>query len=313
MLAQLENLHPDELRVVYRHFPLVVIHDKASLAGQAAEAAGEQGAFWAMHDLLFERYAEWTQLTPEAFQTWLIDAAGELDLDLKRFKEDLEKGRFASRMDEAYERGLNSGIPGTPFIFANGIVFRLAPTLENLEAVIRLAELEERQFVEYPPFEIDIGADYLAHLELNVGEVIIQLYASSAPQAVNSFVFLAEAGWYDGNPIHRVVPGMLIETGDPTGTGFGDPGYHYETETDPELTFDKAGVVGVSSSGPGVSGSQFFITLAPLPELDGSRTVLGRVIDGLDLLQELDPREPLADLMSPPEAYIVSVTIEVLR
>jgi cyclophilin family peptidyl-prolyl cis-trans isomerase len=309
VLAQLEQDHPDDLRLVYRQYPLLPIHDKASLAGQAAEAAGAQGEFWPMHDLLYDRWDEWTLLTPEAFQNWLGQAAATLDLDLDRFREDLETGRYAPVMEEAFEQGLAAGIPGTPVLFLNNNLFQLNPDQPTLEAAIRLELLSARQFTSYPPMTVDPDTTYIAHLQLDSGEIVIQLYAESAPQSVNSFLFLARQGWYDDNPFFRVVPGTLVESGDPSGTGIGGPGYTYATEVDPALRFDRAGIVAMTSAAPGANGSRFFIALSPQPQLDGTRTIFGRVTEGLEILQALGPRNPLADILQPPEAVIRSVRI----
>jgi cyclophilin family peptidyl-prolyl cis-trans isomerase/protein-disulfide isomerase len=310
VLTELEQNHPNDLRVVYRQFPLLDTYDKASLAAQAAEAAGAQGAFWPMHDLLFSRWDEWVSLPPEAFQAWLVQAASDLGLDVDAFWNDLESGRYAGLVQEAFQRGIEAGVPGVPFIYINGDLFQLGPTLLSLEAALRLELLERIQYDAYPLFTLDPDRTYLAHLELNVGEVVIQLYPESAPLAVNSFLFLARQGWYDGNPVYAVLPGILIETGDPSGTGIGGPGYSLPEEIDPALRFDRSGMVGLSSLGPGTGGSRFFIALAPLPYLDGTRTILGRVTQGLDVLQSLAARDPILDLLQPPEAFIRQVTIE---
>jgi cyclophilin family peptidyl-prolyl cis-trans isomerase/protein-disulfide isomerase len=310
VLTELEQNHPDDLRVVYRQFPLLDTYDKASLAAQAAEAAGAQGAFWAMHDLLFSRWDEWVSLPPEAFQAWLVQAASDLGLDVDALGNDLESGRYAGLVQEAFQQGVEAGVPGVPFIYINGDLFQLGPTLLSLEAAFRLELLERIQYDAYPPFTLDPDRAYLAHLELNVGEVVIQLYPESAPLAVNSFLFLAREGWYNGNPVYAVFPGMLIETGDPSGTGIGGPGFFLPEEIDPALRFDRAGMVGLSSLGPGTGGSRFFISLAPLPYLDGTRTILGRVSQGLEVLQSLAARDPMLDLLQPPEAFIRRVTIE---
>jgi len=110
--------------------------------------------------------------------------------------------------------------------------------------------------------------------------------------------------------IFRVEPGALVETGDPSDTGFGDAGYHLPDEIDAAWNFDEAGVVALSSAGPGSGGSRFFITLQPLPLLNGSRTVFGRVVEGLDLLMDLPAREPAIDLLSPDAAIVRRVRIE---
>ncbi|NIM92291.1 MAG: thioredoxin domain-containing protein [Anaerolineales bacterium] len=310
MLAQLEELHPDELQIVYRHFPLLSIHDKASIAGQAAEAAGSQGSFWEMHDLLFGRFGEWAGLSPEDFMNWIESSIGDLDLNQDQFLEDLNSGRYESVMLDHFETGLASGLTGTPFLLINGVYFQLAPDLIPLEASIRLLLLEDEMEAEYPPMTIEPGTDYIARLHLDQGDVVIQLYQDSAPLAVNSFIYLAEKGWYDENAFHLVIPSTLVATGDPSGTGFGNPGYTFPIETDSALTFDEAGMVAISSIAPDMNGSQFFITLGPLSSLDGSRTIFGRVIEGLEILENLEERDSLTQLMETPEAIIRSITIE---
>jgi cyclophilin family peptidyl-prolyl cis-trans isomerase/protein-disulfide isomerase len=313
VLSQLEEWHSEDIRTVFRHFPLISLHDKASLAGQAAEAAGAQGSFWAMHDLLFERYNDWTGLSPEQFKEWLITAAEELKIDIYRFQDDIESGHYALDMEEAFNVGLASGIPGTPLLFINGILYQVKPNLNNLEAYVRLELLTGKQYDSYPPMTIKENEDaqYIARIELEIGEIVIQLYPEHAPLAVNSFIFLAREGWFDGNIFHRVVSDSFVESGDPTGTGFGEPGYHFADEITEVLSFDAPGMVALSSSGPDTNGSQFFISLAPLPELNNSRTIFGRLIEGLDLLKSLQARQPLEDLLIPPETVIISVTIEV--
>ena len=150
MLAQLVANHPNDLRVVFRQFPLVTIHDKAALAGQVAELAGEQGAFWPMHDLLFERYQEWADLPLGEFQVWALDAASELGLDVARFETDFSSGRFHDDMLQAFADGVNSGIPGTPFMLINGTPYQLPNELNYLEAVVRVEALVAQQFSNAP-------------------------------------------------------------------------------------------------------------------------------------------------------------------
>ena len=286
------------------------IHDKASLAGQATEAAGAQGAFWEMHDYLFDHHDEWVQLTPESFIQWLVEAAENLEIDVERFQSDIEGGVFEPKMIEAHNAALTHGISSTPTIFLNESKFQLAPQLPFLEASIKLLLINDMKFHEYPETTIEPGINYSARLQLNIGEVVLQLYPDSAPRAVNSFVFLARSGWFDTNLIHRVIPEVLVETGDPSGTGFGDPGYFYGVESDPALTFDSPGMVAITSAGPSTNGSRFFITFTPLPELDGSHTIFGRVVEGLDLLRELSERDPLDNILDLAEAYIESISIE---
>jgi cyclophilin family peptidyl-prolyl cis-trans isomerase/protein-disulfide isomerase len=310
VLADLLALHPQDIRLIFRDFPLLTIRDKSSLAAQAAAAAGEQGRFWEMHDLLFARYDEWAALSPEQFTTWLGRAAPAAGVHAAQLLDDLRSRRFEPNVAEAYNQAVASGIPGAPFLFFNRDLFLLPPTLENLEANVRLTLLTARQFSPPPGPALDPGADYFARLRLNVGEVLIDLYEDSAPQAVSSFVYLARNGWYDDTPAFRVVRGQYVELGDPSGTGFGSPGYTYELETSPALTFDRPGVVGVATDDPSTNGSRFFVALTALPMYDGTRTVLGQVVSGLDLFDALLARDPLTDLLVEPQAVILDVTIE---
>ena len=130
---------------------------------------------------------------------------------------------------------------------------------------------------------------------------------------MNSFVFLAREGWYDGVGLFRIEPSALVESGDPSETGFGDAGYHLPDEIDPRWTFDEPGILALSSAGPGSGGSRFFITLTPLPLLTGSRTIFGRVVEGLELLSGLPGRDPTLDLLSPRAAVIRHIRIEETR
>jgi len=109
---------------------------------------------------------------------------------------------------------------------------------------------------------------------------------------------------------YRVIPGFAAQTGDPSGTGYGGPGYAFDDEISPDLNFDKAGMVGMANTGPGTNGSLFFITLAPRPSLDGKYTVFGQVVQGMDVVQKLTPRDPSQPGTLPTADKIITVTIE---
>jgi cyclophilin family peptidyl-prolyl cis-trans isomerase/protein-disulfide isomerase len=308
---QLADAHPEGLRLVFRHNPLIPSFDKDSLAGQAVEAAGTQGEFWRMTRALVERHAEWSVQSPADFRLWLIDLADELGLEVSGFRADLDHGRYAAFMLASYEDALASGLPGPPVLFLNSLLFRVPPTRENLEAAVRLEILASQSFAERPAQTIREGADYFATLVMDEGEIVIQLLPESAPMAVNSFVFLARQDWFDGTAIYLVVPSGWVEAGDPSGTGLGDAGYHLPDEIDPARTFDEPGVVALASVGPDTGGSRFLITLAPLPALNGTRTIFGRVVRGLELLQGLPARDPTSDLLAPGALIMRDVLIEV--
>jgi cyclophilin family peptidyl-prolyl cis-trans isomerase/protein-disulfide isomerase len=309
-LFEAYDRHPDEIRVVLRHFPVLPRYDKDSLAGQAVEAAGRQGLFWQMARTLAFARDEWAVLSPEGFHEWLQEQAALVGLDPDEFAADLASGRFAALMLEAFQEATAAGIPGVPTVLLNGVPLRISPTPLDLEFAVRLELLAQSQYPAPPAMTIDANLGYTATLETEAGDILIQLLPESAPLAVNSFVSLASKGWFDGMEIHRVEPGVLVETGDPSGTGFGDPGYHLPDEIDPRLTFDRPGMVALMSAGPGTGGSRFFINLQPLPDLTGSRTIFGRVLDGLDLLESLEARDPAQDLLISGAAVIRRVRVE---
>ena len=297
ILFDMADRHPDDLRLVFRHLPQIPAFDKDSLAGQAAEAAGAQGAFWPMARALIERYGEWSVLSPGDFTPWLTGLAGDLGLNVDAFESDLHNGRYAAFMLATYQEAVDSGLPGGPLLYLNGSLVRLPPTAVNLESAVRLQALAATAFDQTPPMTLRNDAKYFATLVFDGGEVVVQLLPQVAPEAVNSFIFLAREGWFDHTLIYRVVPEGWVEAGDPSATGLGDPGYHLPDEIDPNWTFDEAGRLALASVGPGTGGARFLITLAPLPDFNGTRTIFGRVLSGLDILQGLAARDPIENLL----------------
>jgi len=150
-----------------------------------------------------------------------------------------------------------------------------------------------KQYKSAPSMMIDTGKEYFATVKMeNGGEFVIQLYPDKAPVTVNSFVFLADQGYFDGVTFHRVLEGFMAQTGDPTGKGSGGPGYTFENE-DSDLQFDKEGVVAMANAGRDTNGSQFFITFAPAEFLNGDYTIFGQVIEGMDVVNGITLRDPM--------------------
>ncbi len=148
------------------------------------------------------------------------------------------------------------------------------------------------QWDEPPPMQIDPNAIYVATIETEKGDIRIQLFADKAPKTVNNFVFLAEQGFYDNTTFHRVIPDFMAQGGDPSGTGAGGPGYTFEDEISPDLVFDGPGYLAMANAGPNTNGSQFFITYAETPWLNGRHTIFGKVVEGMDVALRLTPRDP---------------------
>ena len=311
MLVQLQKEFPQDVRIVTRHFPLNS-HPLSLLATQASEAASLQGKFWEMNDYLFTNQATWTSLPSDQFETWLkTTAATALSLDVTKFSADLKSDAMVQMALDSQTEGAQAGVSYTPFILIDGKIWQGPRDLQNLEAVVKLTLMENRMFTACPPMTIDPTKQYIATLKTTKGDIVIQLYPDKAPITVNSFVFLAKNGWFDGDIFHRVMLDFVAQTGDPSGTGYGAPGYAFKDEIDPNLKFDKPGVVGMANAGPDSNGSQFFITYTAQPTLDGKYTIFGQVIQGMDVAAKLTPRDPSQTTTPlPPGDQILKVTIE---
>ncbi|MFC1955317.1 peptidylprolyl isomerase [Chloroflexota bacterium] len=141
-----------------------------------------------------------------------------------------------------------------------------------------------------PQMTIDTSKQYTATIETEKGNLVLELFAKDVPKTVNNFVFLANEGFYDGSTFHRVIPGFMVQGGDPTGTGMGGPGYKFADEFTAHEHV--AGALSMANAGPNTNGSQFFITYAPQHGLDGKHAVFGQLIEGMDILKKLTPRDP---------------------
>jgi cyclophilin family peptidyl-prolyl cis-trans isomerase len=165
-----------------------------------------------------------------------------------------------------------------------------------------------KRYSAAPPMTIDQSKQYFATVTMaKGGQFVIQLFPDKAPITVNSFVFLAQQGFFNGVTFHRVIPGFMAQGGDPTGTGTGGPGYQFVNE-DNDLKFDKAGVVAMANAGRDTNGSQFFITFAPQAYLNGSYTIFGQVVSGMDVVNGITPRDPAQNPTFPGDA-IATITI----
>jgi cyclophilin family peptidyl-prolyl cis-trans isomerase/protein-disulfide isomerase len=300
---------PDDVFVASRPFPIFVINDKSAYAALAAEAAAEQGKYWEMHDRLFEGQAEWINLSVDDFKAWIVDQLPALELNEAQFKSDYSREDIIAKVQKAWEDGAAIQLPGTPVVVLNGDLYQGPRDYDSLRDITQLILLGKRQFATCPPVTVQATHEYTATLHTEKGDIILQLFADKAPYTVNSFIFLAQNGWYDNITFHRVIPKLYAQTGDPSGTGKGNPGYYVVTEIMPTLTFNTPGLVAMVNSGPDTSGSQFFITLAPIPQYDGQYTIFGRVLQGMDIVQALTPRDPQPGIDVPPGDKLLRIEI----
>lgn len=309
-LAKLQEAHQDAVRIVLRHYPQPEVDKLSVLAAQAAEAAGLQNRFWQMNSLLYTEQSNWASFAPEEFQAWVSDQAVSLGISKTRFEADMNSAEVAARIDKVVEEAAPLKITDAPVLFYNGILVTSKVNLESLEVLVNYFLLPEKAYTECPEMTVDPLKEYLATFKTEKGEIVFELYPDKAPWAVNSFVFLSREGWFNGTDFFRVVPGLVVQGGDPSNSGLGRPGYIFSDEVDPALRFDKAGVLAMTNAAPNMNGSQFFVTYTALPELDGKYTIFGQVIKGMEVLNSLRPRNPEADEILLPADKLISVTIE---
>jgi cyclophilin family peptidyl-prolyl cis-trans isomerase/protein-disulfide isomerase len=306
--------YPDELQVIYRHLPLFMVHGNAFIAAQALEAAAlqNQQAFFELQDHLFNYQSEWQALSPEDFSSYLRDLLPTFELDPDQFELAMLNEEMTLALLNDLDTALQAGITTTPFILLNGQVYTaLSRDLSTIRTIIELELLKERQFDQCPPRVIEADTSYNATLHTSQGDIIIKLFPEYAPLAVNNFLFLAQQGWYDELLFYMVIPDEFALTGDPSGSSLGTPGYTFRSEINPALTFDRAGVMAMNNAGsPNSNGSQFFITYGPLPAYNAKFTIFGQVLQGLDVLQNLTPRNPTSDPTIAPADMLLSVTID---
>jgi cyclophilin family peptidyl-prolyl cis-trans isomerase len=141
-----------------------------------------------------------------------------------------------------------------------------------------------------PQMIIDTSKKYTAIMETEKGTLVLELFARDVPKTVNNFVFLAREGYYDGSTFHRVIPGFMVQGGDPTGKGGGNPGYSFEDEFTSHG--HDAGALSMANAGANTNGSQFFICYTPQHALDGKHSVFGQLVEGMDVLESITPRDP---------------------
>ena len=138
-----------------------------------------------------------------------------------------------------------------------------------------------------PEMQIDTSKTYMVEIETNKGVIELELYPKHAPKTVNNFVFLAKEEFYHGISFHRVISNFMIQGGDPTGTGGGGPGYSFEDEVEENPLTHERGVISMANAGPNTNGSQFFITHAPQPHLNGKHTVFGKVVGSQNIVDSI--------------------------
>ena len=187
-------------------------------------------------------------------------------------------------------------------------------------------ETDKSTSLSPPTGNLDISKRYKAHFQTEIGEFEVELFDDLAPNTVENFVNLSNAGYYDDTTFHRVLPDFMAQGGDPTATGMGGPGYKFADEFHVDLRHDSEGILSMANSGINSNGSQFFITFGPLQQLDAfdpydntlkncinmtvsCHAVFGKVVNGMEIVKSIRLRDPGTD--TKPGTKIRSIIISV--
>ncbi len=319
ILDEFQLLYPNDVRVVTRLFPLPSIHDKSLLASQALIAAGLQGKFNELKSFLFERQYQdtndpeqakmdesefWSGLAVADFETWLKERVPDLGINADKLVTDMNSDDAVAKAQEYQVNASALGLSGTPTLFINGYQWpENSRGIDIFTIYLKLLKNKDLELDTCPPTVTDTSKTYLATISTNQGDIVAELYPDKAPTAVNSFVYLAEQGWYDNLPI--ISSDEFVLSGDPTDTSYGGAGYAYLDEPN-DLTFEQPGMLAAYSVWPGLgtNGSVFFINKTS--RTDTNRTIFGKIVEGMDVLDKFTSRNNIFD---PAVDKVLKITI----
>jgi len=320
-MVAIQEKFPDDVRIVFRHRPFPEsFHDKSILGAQALEAAGKQGKFSEFKDFMFARQYQdpndsvegsmssddfWAALAPDDFDEWMAERVPDLGIDADQFLEDMYSDEIVKNIQEKKDEADSLGISGTPTLFINGYPWPAQQRgVEIFTIFTRLILKQDLEFASCPEKLVDQQKSYSATIETTQGDIQVELFAETAPYAVNSFIFLAREGWYRDLPLLST-PDILL-SGDPTDTGYGGAGYVYLDEANSDYTLDQPGMLAIYNRlGPGMNGSSFFINKMALPDVENI-TVFGKVTEGMDVIEKIELRQ---SIMDPVVDSVLSITI----
>ena len=256
-LIEYQKAHSDDVRLVYRHFPLS-FHEKAVPAALAANAAGYQGMFFEAEEFLFKKQTEWSVLeSNDAFTEWLIrefSKFSDLDFDLWYLAFSDSDNEAAVR--KMYSQVIKAGIvSGTPTVFLNYADSNYMFDDASLDSLIENIRMEEQQFFDCPDVVIEEEKSYTAVLETEFGDIHVALFPDTDPNALNSFIFLVNSGWFDGSDISKEYDGLISTIGNGT-----NPGFSFNSRSVFGQQFHGSGYVGFACSLSICNSGSFFIT-----------------------------------------------------
>lgn len=286
----------DTVRLVYRYLPLTHANDRARIVSHALEAAGNQDNFWQLLDIVTDKNGELETVDFALITDTLKSYARDLGLDLARFEADLASSEVAARIERDIQSAQALRINGTPALLLDGRPIN-SGVFTQPEVITQVREYiadRERQFAglaartfDYaqPEQVVEPDARYEMTWETTKGSLTIELDPTLAPVNVNSVVYLAQQGYFDGSPLLLNDDQLGAMLFGPT-TPAGNPGYDCSVEKPKAGAFAEAGIVALYGS-PERTAAQFIVTYQPVPQFEGQFVVIGKVTAGLDLLKTM--------------------------
>ena len=287
----------DTLKLVFRHFPLITIHDKSLITAHAVEAATLQNKFWEMHDLLYEKQKEWEGKSVAEITGTLKTYAQQLGMDADKLEKDMSSQAVIARVQRDIDSGTTAKLAGTPSLFLDGRTVPPDAFVQQgvVDGIKNYAKARAEQLATLgnksvafakPELVTSKDAKYVMTVKTTKGDIVAELDPALAPVNVNSVVFLAQQKYFEGAPVvlQDAQLGAVL-MGNPTATG--NPGYVCDQEKSPAGAMTKPGVVALYTTDGQTASAQFVLTYSPTTDLDGRFTVIGNITSGLDVLKTL--------------------------
>jgi len=233
-------------------------------------------------------------LEPADFDSWLKERVPAFGIDAAKLITDMYSDEVVAKVKAFQDEADSLDITGTPTLMINGYQWpESSRGIEIFSIYLRLIQNQANEMDTCPPTVIDATKKYTATITTTQGDIQVELYPDKAPMAVNSFVYLAQQGWY--NDLSIISSTDFILSGDPSDTGYGGAGYAYMDEPS-DLTFDEAGMLASYSvwSGYGTNGSMFFFNRTALADQE-DRTIFGKITEGIDVLDKFAIRDNIFD------------------
>jgi cyclophilin family peptidyl-prolyl cis-trans isomerase/protein-disulfide isomerase len=308
VLETLQQLYPQDVRIVFRYVTTGGVSD---IAAQAAEAANNQGKFNEMKDALFANQATWYYYSEDEFRTWLGDQATAFGMDVDQFNTDMVDENLLNKITFNRSQVDDLGITGTPTLYVNDRQYSPYQdrSIYTLATMVNVMNIADKKLAACPAVDTNSTKDLQAVISTDKGDIVVDLYEDSAPYTVAYFKYLADSGWYDANQIFVSTDEYII-SGDPSNTLYGGPGFVFYNEYTAEQTLDEGGLlVSFNRLGTGYNSGSFMLTKTAVADFSGDLTVFGKVVEGMDVLNALTDRPYSLDPADPFYDSISSITI----